>query len=90
MQPYGIRLGGAPRDARVSCRRTRGHRVEEGFFLIDPFNLTDAEMDYIADRIVEIAALSQEEKAATVARLAGLSAADLWARQGDWPYFSRQ
>lgn len=70
--------------------KTRGHHVEEGYFLIDPFNLTDAEMDYIADRIVEIAALSQEEKAATVARLAGLSAADLWARQGDWPYFSRQ
>src|SRR5690606_6177899 len=67
--------------------KTRGHHVDEGYFLLDPFNLTDAEMDYIANRLLEIAALSQTEKAATVARLAGMSAADLWARQGDWPYF---
>src|SRR5690606_31545399 len=70
--------------------KTRGHHVEEGYFLIDPFNLSDAQIDYIADRILEIAALPQEDKAATVARLAGLSAADLWARQGDWPYFGGQ
>lgn len=68
--------------------KTRGHHVDEGYFLIDPFNLTDAEMDFIAARIAAIAAQPPQEKAAAVARLAGLSAADLWARQGDWPYFA--
>lgn len=67
--------------------KTRGHHVDEGYFLIDPFNLTDAEMDFIADRIVEIVAQPLQAKQAVVARLAGLSAADLWARQGEWPYF---
>lgn len=68
--------------------KTRGHHVDEGYFLLDPFNLTDAEMDYIAERILAIASLPHVQKEAVVARLAGLSAADLWARQGDWPYFT--
>jgi L-seryl-tRNA(Ser) seleniumtransferase len=67
--------------------KTRGHHVDEGYFLIDPFNLTDAEMEFIAARIEAILAQPLAQKEAVVARLAGLSAADLWARQGDWPYF---
>ena len=34
--------------------KTRGHHVEEGYFLLDPFNLTDADADYICDRVAEV------------------------------------
>jgi D-glucosaminate-6-phosphate ammonia-lyase len=67
--------------------RTRSHHVDEGYFLIDPFNLTDAEGDYICERIIGVLALPAAQKAAAVARLSGLSAADLWAATGPWPYF---
>lgn len=66
--------------------KTRGHHVEEGYFLLDPFNLTEAEGDYICDRIREIVAWSAARKAEAVAQVAGLSVADLWARSGPWPY----
>ena len=66
--------------------KTRGHHVEEGYFLLDPFNLTDADAEFICDRIVEIARQPIEEKQASVQRLAGVSAADLWRKDGDWPH----
>ncbi|HXF63257.1 MAG TPA: aminotransferase class V-fold PLP-dependent enzyme, partial [Caldilineaceae bacterium] len=68
--------------------RTRSHHVDEGYFLLDPFNLSDAEADFICERIAEIAARPQAEKEAAVRRLAGLSGADLWGRGDEWPYFT--
>jgi L-seryl-tRNA(Ser) seleniumtransferase len=66
--------------------RVRAHHVDEGYFLIDPFTLTDAEADYICQRIREISRRSPAEKEAVMRELAGLSAADLWARKSEWPY----
>ena len=66
--------------------KTRGHHVEEGYFLLDPFNMSDADAEFIGDRIEEVMGRSAAEKAALVARLAGLSVADLWAESGPWPY----
>jgi D-glucosaminate-6-phosphate ammonia-lyase len=66
--------------------KTRAHHVEEGYFLIDPFNLSDADADYIAERIEQIAQLAPAEKDAAVARLESLSVADLFSRQGVWPH----
>jgi L-seryl-tRNA(Ser) seleniumtransferase len=66
--------------------RVRAHHVDEGYFLIDPFTLTDAEADYICQRIQEISRRSPAEKEAVMRELAGLSAADLWARKSEWPY----
>jgi L-seryl-tRNA(Ser) seleniumtransferase len=66
--------------------RVRAHHVDEGYFLIDPFTLTDAEADYICQRIQEISRRSPAEKEAIMRELAGLSAADLWVRKSEWPY----
>lgn len=66
--------------------KTRAHHAEEGYFLIDPFTLTDAEMLYICDRIEEIVRKPWAEKQAVVAQLSGLSMADLWSGRGVWPY----
>jgi D-glucosaminate-6-phosphate ammonia-lyase len=66
--------------------KTRSHHVEEGYFLLDPFNLTDADADFICSRIKEILAQPQAEKQAVMERLAGVGAADLWARSGKWPH----
>jgi L-seryl-tRNA(Ser) seleniumtransferase len=65
--------------------QTRAHHVEEGYFLLDPFNLSDADADFISDRIGEIARLPLAEKRAAVERLQGLSAADLGTRGREWP-----
>ncbi len=67
--------------------KVRGHHAEEGYFLIDPFNLSDAEADFICDRIVEVVRRPESVKQAAVAQLAGMSMADVWARSGPWPYF---
>jgi L-seryl-tRNA(Ser) seleniumtransferase len=66
--------------------RVRAHHVDEGYFLVDPFTLTDAEAEFICQRIQEIAHLSLAEKEAVMQELAGLSAADLWMRKSEWPY----
>jgi len=67
--------------------RTRSHHVEEGYFLLDPFNLSEADIEYICDRIQELCQRPLAEKQAIMQSLAGLSAADLWARgNGEWPY----
>ncbi|MFN8488608.1 MAG: hypothetical protein U0350_13490 [Caldilineaceae bacterium] len=67
--------------------RTRSHHVEEGYFLLDPFNLSEADIEYICDRIQEICQRPLAEKQTIMQSLAGLSAADLWARgNGEWPY----
>jgi hypothetical protein len=66
--------------------RVRAHHVDEGYFLIDPFTLTDTEAEYICQCIQEIASRSPAEKQAAMQELAGLSAADLWARKNEWPY----
>ncbi len=34
--------------------RVRAHHAEEGYFLIDPFNLSDADAEFICQRIIEI------------------------------------
>jgi L-seryl-tRNA(Ser) seleniumtransferase len=70
--------------------KTRGHHVEEGYFLLDPFNMSDADADFICDRIEEVVARPAVEKSALAARLAGLSVADLWAQSGPWPYVDAQ
>ncbi len=67
--------------------RVRAHHAEEGYFLIDPFNLSDADADYISQRIIEIMNQPAEVKQAATAKLAGMSMADLWTRGGAWPYF---
>ncbi|MCC9075764.1 aminotransferase class V-fold PLP-dependent enzyme [Litorilinea aerophila] len=66
--------------------KVRGHHVEEGYFLIDPFNLSDEEAEFICERIEAIARLPLAEKQAIMQELAGLSSADLWARGGEWPF----
>jgi D-glucosaminate-6-phosphate ammonia-lyase len=66
--------------------RVRAHHVDEGYFLIDPFTITDAEADFICERIRAQVAATPEAKAAIMAELAGLSAADLWARRTAWPF----
>ncbi len=66
--------------------KTRGHHVEEGYFLLDPFNLSDADADYICDRIEEIVGRPAAEKRAMVEKLAGVGAADLWRQGGAWPH----
>jgi L-seryl-tRNA(Ser) seleniumtransferase len=66
--------------------KVRAHHAEEGYFLIDPFNLSDADADFIAVRIIEIMNQPLEQKQAMMAQLAGLSMADLWSRSGPWPY----
>jgi len=68
--------------------KVRDHHAEEGYFLIDPFNLRDAEADYICTRIMEELARPAAEKAAAVARFQGMSMADVWAAAatGPWPY----
>lgn len=67
--------------------RVRAHHAEEGYFLIDPFNLSDADADFICQRIIEIMGQPPEVKGAAVKQLKGLSMADLWTRAGSWPYF---
>jgi L-seryl-tRNA(Ser) seleniumtransferase len=67
--------------------RVRAHHAEEGYFLIDPFNLTDADADFICQRIIEIMAQPTATKKAKVEELAGLSMADIWSRGGAWPYY---
>lgn len=67
--------------------RVRAHHAEEGYFLIDPFNLSDADADFICQRIIEIMGQPLAVKQAKVAELAGLSMADIWSRSGAWPYF---
>jgi D-glucosaminate-6-phosphate ammonia-lyase len=66
--------------------KTRAHHVEEGWFLLDPFNLSDADAEFICDRIEQIAALPMDEKVAAVQRLENLSVGDLFSRQGTWPH----
>ena len=66
--------------------KTRAHHADEGYFLIDPFTLSDAECDFIADRILEIMGRPAAEKEAATQALAGLSMADLWSRRRDWPH----
>lgn len=67
--------------------RVRAHHAEEGYFLIDPFNLSDEDADFVCDRIIEIMGLPAETKRGVVEQLAGLSMADMWTRSGAWPYF---
>ncbi|MEX1020087.1 MAG: aminotransferase class V-fold PLP-dependent enzyme [Litorilinea sp.] len=66
--------------------KTRAHHVEEGYFLLDPFNLSDADADFIAERIEQIVNMPAAEKAAAITRLESLSIADLFSRQGVWPH----
>ncbi|HMN28615.1 MAG TPA: aminotransferase class V-fold PLP-dependent enzyme [Caldilineaceae bacterium] len=66
--------------------RVRAHHVDEGYFLIDPFTLTDAEARFVGERIVELVNAPQTEKAALMAELAGMSAADLRTGKNEWPY----
>jgi L-seryl-tRNA(Ser) seleniumtransferase len=70
--------------------RVRAHHAEEGYFLIDPFNLSDSDADFICERIIEIMGQPAAAKQAMVAQLAGMSMADIWARSGAWPYFEAQ
>src|SRR5690606_17376000 len=42
--------------------KTRGHHVEEGYFLLDPFNMSDEDAEFICDRIIEIASKPMGEK----------------------------
>jgi L-seryl-tRNA(Ser) seleniumtransferase len=67
--------------------RVRAHHAEEGYFLIDPFNLSDEDAEFICTRILEIMAQPAATKKAVVEQLAGLSMADIWSRSGTWPYF---
>jgi hypothetical protein len=67
--------------------KVRAHHAEEGYFLIDPFNLSDADADFICQRIIEIIGQSAAQKQAMTAQLAGLSMADVWSRSGVWPYY---
>jgi L-seryl-tRNA(Ser) seleniumtransferase len=67
--------------------RVRAHHAEEGYFLIDPFNLSDADADYICQRIIEIIKQPAAVKEAMMAQLKGLSMADIWTRSGAWPYY---
>lgn len=67
--------------------RVRAHHAEEGYFFIDPFNLSDADANYICQRIIEIMQQPAAVKQAAVDQLAGLSMADIWTRSGEWPYF---
>ena len=67
--------------------RVRAHHAEEGYFLIDPFNLSDADAEFICQRIIEIMQQPAAVKQAAVEQLAGLSMADIWTRSGEWPYF---
>lgn len=66
--------------------RVRAHHVDEGYLLIDPFTLSDEEADFVGERIAEIVQTADAEKAAVMAELAGLSASDLRARKGEWPF----
>jgi D-glucosaminate-6-phosphate ammonia-lyase len=66
--------------------KTRAHHVDEGYFLLDPFTLTDSEMDFICRRIEEILSRPAQEKAAIMQRFAGLTSADLWQNRGTWPH----
>ncbi|MCL4863545.1 MAG: aminotransferase class V-fold PLP-dependent enzyme [Caldilineaceae bacterium] len=68
--------------------RVRAHHVDEGYFLIDPFTISDAEADFICAQIEALLQLAPAEKEAIMGELAGLSAADLWARSGEWPHLS--
>lgn len=67
--------------------RVRAHHAEEGYFLIDPFNLSDADADFICQRIIEIMGQSAQVKQGMMEQLKGLSMADIWTRSGAWPYF---
>lgn len=67
--------------------RVRAHHAEEGYFLIDPFNLSDADADFICQRIIEVVNQPMASKQAAVKQLEGLSMADVWSRSGPWPYF---
>jgi L-seryl-tRNA(Ser) seleniumtransferase len=67
--------------------RVRAHHAEEGYFLIDPFNLSDADAVYICQRIIEIIKQPSAVKEAMMAQLKGLSMADIWTRSGAWPYY---
>jgi L-seryl-tRNA(Ser) seleniumtransferase len=49
--------------------RVRAHHAEEGYFLIDPFNLSDADADYICQRIIEIIKQPSAVKEAMMASL---------------------
>jgi L-seryl-tRNA(Ser) seleniumtransferase len=70
--------------------KTRSHHAEEGYFLIDPFNLSDGDADYICERIEAALRLPDADKAAAVQRLEGLSAADLRQTTGAWPYLDAE
>lgn len=66
--------------------RVRAHHADEGYFLLDPFTLTDLEAEEIVAAIRTELARPASEKKAAADEVAGLSMADLWARAGDWPY----
>lgn len=67
--------------------RVRAHHAEEGYFLIDPFNLSDADADFICQRIIEIIGQPAATKEAVMAQIKGMSMADIWTRSGAWPYY---
>lgn len=65
--------------------KTRAHHADEGYFLLDPFTITDEEAEIICTRIEKILMGPAAEKEAIMQRLAGLSMADLWAGGNEWP-----
>lgn len=67
--------------------KVRAHHAEEGYFLIDPFNMSDSDADFICERIIEILGQPDAQKQAMMEQLAGLSMADIWSRSGAWPYY---
>jgi D-glucosaminate-6-phosphate ammonia-lyase len=67
--------------------KARAHHAEEGYFLLDPFNMSDADADFIASRIIEIVGQPAAQKQEMMKQLQGLSMADIWSRSGSWPYY---
>jgi L-seryl-tRNA(Ser) seleniumtransferase len=66
--------------------KTRAHHVEEGYFLLDPFCLSDEDVEIICDRVTEVLHKPASEKQALMDELVGLSIADLWSRGAQWPH----
>ena len=67
--------------------KTRAHHVDEGYFLIDPFTITDDEASFICERIEALVQQPLAQKETVMQKLAGLSAADLWSKTtGEWPF----
>ena len=67
--------------------KTRAHHVDEGYFLIDPFTITDDEASFICERIEALVRQPLAQKETVMQKLAGLSAADLWSKTtGEWPF----